>query len=272
MSALNNWADPSRAGAQDIAEMAAALEARGRADDQAAVNAALINVLAPTPGERLLEAGCGTGLLCRPTAVTVAPGGSVTGVDISPQFVQIARNTAGAAGLGQALLWCAGRAECLPFRDGCFDGALAARLLLHVANPEAVLRELRRVVRPGGRVLAMDWDFDTSAVDHSDRDLTRRVLHWRCDHHGGNNWSGRQLWRQMAAAGLSEVKAVPVVSVARHAQDSLTLSLLRAAQVTRDGGGITPAEHDAWVAELQAAIAAGRFFASIVYFIVIGKR
>ncbi len=68
------------------------------------------------------------------------------------------------------------------------------------------------------------------------------------------------------------MRAVPIVSVARREQDSLTLSLLRAAQVALDGGGITPAEHDAWVAELRAALAAGRFFASIVYFIVVGEH
>ena len=132
--------------------------------------------------------------------------------------------------------------------------------------------ELARVLHPGGRLVAMDWDFDTVAVDHSNREVTRRLLHWRCDHYGGNNWSGRQLWRLMAAAGLSNLRAVPIVSVARGEQDSLTLSLFRAAQVARDGGGITPGEHDAWVAELRAALSAGCFFASIVYFIVIGER
>ena len=76
----------------------------------------------------------------------------------------------------------------------------------------------------------------------------------------------------MSIAGLSNIRVEPIVSVARGEQDSLTLSLLRAAQVARDGGEITPNEHDAWVAELRAALSAGSFFASIVYFIVIGER
>ena len=273
MSHANHWANPSAAGAQDLADMAASLEERGRALDQQPVNAALISALAPAPGERLLEAGSGTGMLCRQIAATVAPGSAlITGLDISPGFIRIAQDYAARDGLSGGLHWCAGQAEALPFGDASFDGALAARLLLHTPDPPAVFGELARVLRRGGRLAAMDWDFDTVAVDHPNRELTRRLLHWRCDHYGGNNWSGRQLWRQMSAAGLANVRAIPIVSIARRPQDSLTLSVLRAAQVAMDGGGITPGEHDAWVAELRSALSAGYFFASIVYFIVVGER
>ena len=65
-----------------------------------------------------------------------------------------------------------------------------------------MIREMKRVVKSAGRVVVMDWDFDTVTVDHPDRELTRRLLHWRCDRRGGNNWSGRQLWRRMHTAGF----------------------------------------------------------------------
>ena len=159
----------------------------------------------------------------------------------------------------------------MPFLEASFTAALAARLFLHVSKPEVVLREVRRVVRPGGKLVAMDWDFETVAVDLPNRELTRRILHWRCDHYGGNNWSGRQLYRQMAAAGFFSLQVFPVVSVACREHDSLTQSLFRAAQVTRDGGGITPAEHAEWMGEFRSALAAGNFFASIVYYIVSGE-
>ncbi|MDR3576852.1 MAG: methyltransferase domain-containing protein [Anaerolineaceae bacterium] len=272
MSHANNWANPSNASVQDIAAMASSLEDRSLAHDQQPVNSALINTLAPSPGDRLIEAGCGSGVLCRLLAPQVTPLGRITGLDISPGLISLAQNYAVKAGLADWIDWCSGKAEALPFPDGCFDGALAARLLLHVSKPEVVLKELARVVRPGGKIAAMDWDFETVAVDHSNRELTRRLLHWRCDHYGGNNWSGRQLWKQMADAGLSRLKMVPVVSVAHCEQDSLTISLFRAAQVACAGGEISPAEHDAWVAELKSALAAGSFFASIVYFIVVGER
>lgn len=252
--------------------MATALEERGRAADQVQVNTGLMGMLAPNPDDRLLEVGCGSGILCRQIAPAVAPDGRVTGLDISPGLIRIARDYARQAGLVNGIDWCTGKAEALPFPEASFTGALAARLFLHVSAPQAALKELHRVVRPGGKLVAMDWDFETVAVDHSNRELTRRILHWRCDHYGGNNWSGRQLYRQMMEAGFYHVEMFPVVSVARGERDSLTLSLFRAAQVTCEGGGITPAEQDAWTGELNSSLAAGSFFASINYFIVSGKR
>jgi hypothetical protein len=76
----------------------------------------------------------------------------------------------------------------------------------------------------------------------------------------------------MAAAGLGNVKALPVVSVARRENDSLTLSLFKAAQVARDGGAIAPIEYEAWIGELKNNLKTDLFFASIVYFIVVGER
>ena len=272
MSQRNNWSNPSKASARDVAEMAAALEERAQALDQLQVNRALMDTLAPVAGEHILEVGCGSGVLSRQVAPGVVPGGKITGVDISPEFLKIAQGYVASTDFPTSFQWSAGQAEVLPFQDASFDGVFAARLLLHVSNPRSVLNELTRVTRPGGRVVVMDWDFDTVAIDHSNREMTRRVMHWRCDHHGGNNWSGRQLWGLMAATGLVNVRAVPIVSVAQRENDSLTLSLFRAAQVARDGGAIVPNEYDDWVEEIRSSLATGCFFASIVYFIVVGER
>ena len=65
---------------------------------------------------------------------------------------------------------------------------------------------------------------------------------------------------------------IPVATVARDETAALTGSVFRAAEVARDGGAITPAEHDAWTGELRRQLAEGRFLASITYFIVRGVR
>jgi hypothetical protein len=116
----------------------------------------------------------------------------------------------------------------------------------------------------------MDWDFDSVIVDHSDRELSRRLLQWRSDHHGGNNWSGRQLWRRMKKTGLQDLSVHPWVSIAYCELDGLTQSLWRAAEVAREGGAISPVEQETWVKELKDRVQAGTFFASIVYFIIMG--
>jgi SAM-dependent methyltransferase len=270
LSRTNIWSNPSQAGAAEVSQMAAFLEERSRTPDMLEINAAVCKTLAPAPGEHILEVGCVSGVLCRMIAPYLQPDGCVVGVDISAQFLVEAQKYAFQEGIDELIIFECGIGESLPYPDATFDGALAARLLLHAGDPDAVVCEMARVVKPGGRVVVMDWDFDSVVVDHPDRELTRRLLHWRNDHHGGDNWSGRQLWRRMATAGLQSLSVQPAVTVVHSEADGLTQSLWRAAQVARDNGGISPDEHDAWVGTLKERIQAGTFFASIVYFIVSG--
>jgi len=270
MSHYNVWSNPSSTSSENVANMAAFLEERSHCPDSVITNQALCAALAPAPGERLLEVGSGIGVLCRLIAPHLLPGGSITGIDISPEFARHAQRYAGEAGLADAITFDTGNAEALPYGDGVFDGSFASRMLLHAADPDLIVHQLARVVRPGGRVVLMDWDFDTVAVDHPDRALTRLLLHWRTDNHGGDNWSGRQLYRRALQEGLVDLEVIPVVTVARSEREGLTQTLWRAAEVARNGGGISDKEHDAWVGKLKQHLADGTFFASIVYFIVKG--
>lgn len=270
MSLSNNWSNPSKAGAAEVSQMAAFLEERSRSSDMQEVNAAVCKVLDPGPGDRILEVGCGSGVLCRMIAPYLQPNGHMVGLDISPHFLLEAKKHILQEDAGEYVTFECGAGESLPYSSAVFDGAFAARLLLHAQDPDAIVREMARVVKPGGRIVVMDWDFDSVVVDHPERELTRRLLHWRCDHQGGDNWSGRQLWRRMVVAGLQCLSVHPVITVVHGETDGLTQSLLRAAQVSRDGGAISANEFDTWVYKLKERIQERTFFASIVYFIVKG--
>jgi len=266
----NAWANPSLAGSEDVARMAEFLEERSQRPDQLQVNQAVCAAVSPQPGERLLDLGSGTGALSRLVAPQVKPDGSIAGLDISLEFNLFARRILAEMETANIVNLLTGQAERLPFEENCFDGAWGARLLLHATQPDAIVSEMKRVVRPGGRVVLADWDFDTIAIDHPDRELTRRLIHWRTDNHGGNNWSGRQLLARAQDAGLKDIEVKPLVIVARDERPALTPSLYRAAEVARDGSGISAEEHDVWVEELKSRIRSGKFLASIVYFIVKG--
>lgn len=272
MTHQNGWSNPSAQGKQEALDMAAFLEERASFPDQILIDQTLVETLAPSPGERLLEVGCGSGVLCRRIARQVEPEGRVTGIDISAEMVAAARANTKMEGLKGVLHFEVSSAEQTPYPEAYFDAAFAARLLLHVPNPAQVVAEMVRVIRPGGRVVLMDWDFDTVTVDHPDRELTRRLLHWRADHYGGNNWSGRTLLRHAHRAGLKDLRVVPAVVTARDEGYGFTQSLWRAAQRACQGGAITKSEHDEWVGFLKDQIHKGAFFASIVYFIVIGWK
>lgn len=272
MNHTNAWSDPSQADPEDISRMAEHLEERSKRSDQLQVNWAVCEALDPQPGERLLEVGCGTGTLCRLVASHLTLGGKVIGLDISSRFIDIARQRSPWEVHSGLIHYKTAQAEAIPYTDDCLDGAWAVRLLLHATDPNAVVSEMARVVRPGGRIVLADWDFETATVDHPNRELTRRLLHWRNDHKGGDNWSGRQLLARASDAGLRKISVTPLVVVARDEEPALTQSLWRAAEVARDGGAITPDEHDIWISTLKERIAGGRFFASIVYFIVKGWK
>ncbi|MFE0604518.1 class I SAM-dependent methyltransferase [Streptomyces sp. NPDC058892] len=100
------------------------------------------------PGDRVLDAGCGTGRALGALRAAVGPAGTVLGVDLTPQMLAAAVR-AGRADAGALLLADVAR---LPLRDGSLDAVFAAGLVAHLPDPEANLRELSRVVRPGGRL------------------------------------------------------------------------------------------------------------------------
>jgi ubiquinone/menaquinone biosynthesis C-methylase UbiE len=264
---VNPWSNPDTLARQDVLNMALLLETRAQTSDQQRLHQAVVAALDPQPGARVLDLGCGTGVIARQLAARVGATGSVLGVDVSTTMLEVAK----AHGTHPTLRFEQGDATALQYEDGRFDQAIAARLLMHVPHPHAVLRELRRVVRPGGRLALLERDWGTFAVDHRDRALTRRILDWRCDTIDGDNWMGRQLPRLCAESGWQVRDVEPLVSVARDEQTTLAGSLRHAARLAVEHNVISATEHEAWIGELEQRLAQGTFFATINDHLVIAE-
>lgn len=101
------------------------------------------------PGSNVLDVATGTGAVARRL---LERGCTVTGLDQSPEMLRVAR-----AGLGDRARFVEGRAEQLPFEDASFDALTFTYLLRYVEDPGAVLRELARVVRPGGTIAMLEF-------------------------------------------------------------------------------------------------------------------
>ena len=108
-------------------------------------------------GESVLDVGCGTGTLAIAAKRRVGQGGDVLGIDVSPEMIARARKKASKAALkidfrNEAI-------EALPFADAQFDGVLSTLMLHHMPAKvrEQGVREMRRVLKPGGRVLILDF-------------------------------------------------------------------------------------------------------------------
>ena len=101
------------------------------------------------PGERVLDVACGTGVVTRMAAKAVGPDQRVTGLDLNPGMLAVARASQDAASID----WMESDADALPFDDGKFDVVLCQMGLQFIQNKLAALREMHRVLTPGGRIL-----------------------------------------------------------------------------------------------------------------------
>jgi SAM-dependent methyltransferase len=116
----------------------------------------LLDAAAVGIGHTVLDVACGTGVVAAAATERVGPSGAVTGVDINPGMIAVAART-------QGVRWAQADAARLPFPDGGFDRVLCQAGLQFVPDRLGALREMRRVLRPGGRVALLVW----RALHHS---------------------------------------------------------------------------------------------------------
>jgi demethylmenaquinone methyltransferase/2-methoxy-6-polyprenyl-1,4-benzoquinol methylase len=124
---------------------------------------AMVEAVAADPGERVLDVATGTGLVSE--ALVRRYGCTVVGLDQSNAMLEAARaRLARDAELGRRVSLVVGEAERLPFEDAEFDHLTFTYLLRYVDDPAATLRELARVVRPGGRVASLEFAVPPSPI------------------------------------------------------------------------------------------------------------
>ena len=112
----------------------------------------LVEAAALRPGERVLDVACGTGVVTRRAAERVGAGGAVAGLDVNAAMLAVARSAAATA--SPPIRWYESSAEAMPLPDESFDVVLCQLGLQFIPDKGAALREMRRVLVPGGRLLA----------------------------------------------------------------------------------------------------------------------
>ena len=216
------------------------------------------------PGDRVLDVGCGPGFYVAELVEQVGPTGSVTGVDASPQTLELARRrTEGRDNVALQLA----DATALPVPDGAFDAALSVQVLEYVTDVDAALAELHRAVAPGGRVVIWDVDWSTVSWHSTDPARMARVLRaW--DGHLADPCLPRTLAARLRAAGFTDVAAEGhTFATTERTPDAYGAAIVPLiAQYVAGRDGVTEDEAAAWAAELGELGKRGEFFFACVQF------
>jgi arsenite methyltransferase len=235
-------------------------------------------LLAPSPGERILDVGCGPGAASRYLAYRVGPRGRVVAVDRSTVWVARFRETIDQIRIKSIDIVAAG-AEALPFPDDVFDAVLCVNVLEAVPDRAGALGEIRRVLRPGGRALVAHDDYDGQVYTSTDRDLGRRVsLAYASSTFASSATSdgqmGRHLWPLFVAAGFAapRLQVFPLVETEyaephlgwRHAQFT--------AGFVSKVSDLTDADLDAWRADLDARSRRGEYLYCLNLYACLGSK
>ncbi|HJU18813.1 MAG TPA: methyltransferase domain-containing protein [Stellaceae bacterium] len=187
----------------------ASLEDRARMPTYQALFRTLIDLMAPAPGEAILEVGCGAGSLVRRLARRLGAQNPITAADANPYLLREAAALAAAQGQDGLIRFTPGNAESLPFADASFDCVYSVTVL-EECNAERAIAEIVRVTRPGGRVgiivRALDmrqwWNLDLPEplrckVERPPYSVAR------------NGVADKSLYRRMRRAGLQDLVAFP---------------------------------------------------------------
>ena len=216
------------------------------------------------PGESVLDVGSGPGFLAAEMASEVGPTGRVSGADISEAMLSMARMHCAKLSSTALVDFQVGDATKLPFPDETFNAAVSTQVYEYVADVDAAIREVKRVLKPGGRVLVVDSDMDSIVWHGADPALTATILRAWDEHLVDPHLPGT-LTRRLRSNGLT-VQAQDAHTVLNLAYDKDTYShgligLIKDFVPGRQG--VTKEHADKWSEQLRRAGEAGSYFFSL---------
>ncbi len=218
-------------------------------------------------GGHILDVGCGLGHEVQRLAQRVGQSGRVVGIDEGESMIAEAKRRV--ARLSLPIDFYVGDAQQLDFDDRSFDLCRAERVIEYVEEPQQMLEEMVRVVRPGGSIIIFDFDKDGMLVDAPDRELMRHIKRVIFDS-VPNGGIGSQLPRLYRQLELQNIQIVPQVFMDPYfLWERLVRGTLDQAV---EAGEISASEVETWWRDLEKTNQAEHFFGAHLGFIVSGQR
>jgi len=210
------------------------------------------HALALRPGDRVLDIGVGPGLLAAEMAAEVGPDGRICVIDISDSMLAIAGTRAEAPGGIRVELEMAG-ANRLPYGAASFDVVVSTQVFEYVEDVPGALDEVRRVLRPGGRVVLLDTDWDSIVWRSRDEGRMARVL-TAFEEHLTDPHLPRTLGDLLANAGFTVThrQVIPMLNAGYQARTYSAGLIDIVTGFVPGRAGVTEEEARAWADDLRA--------------------
>ena len=230
------------------------------------LRARVVDALKLRPGECLIDVGCGTGTALFQLSGLVGPGGRAVGIDVSDGLLAVAKRRC-----PPSVELIRASATALPFADESFDAYRAERVYLHLDDPKLALAEARRVLRPGGRLVLAEPDWEGLLLDEPDPGLVRRALTAVLADRPGVTIGRRlhrllveqdftQVWVEGYASAVTTLAAADRLMLAPILDHALALGAIDAEEVTHLRRALRDRD------------AAGAFFVALSNFIATATR
>jgi len=222
------------------------------------------------PGDHVADVGCGTGEDVRQLAELVGGSGLAVGFDTSEAMLKEARARHD-AGI-RNLQFIRSSADDLKAESASFDAIRADRVLTHVPDMAGALREMIRVVKPGGRVVVSEPDMLGCWMNNAHYAISTRILQ-AIAHSCAQPFAARDLYHAFREAGLTDVRLIlrPVALTDPQSADNI-LKFGAAVEAMIARGDLTREEAGLWQGEFEERRRAGRFLAGATIFIVVGLK
>jgi ubiquinone/menaquinone biosynthesis C-methylase UbiE len=241
------------------------LEAHGKHPRFAEMLRKYLDAMIIDSAKSVLDLGCGTGVATR--AIGRRPGfsGRVTGIDVSSHLIAAATRLANAEGLGNAVEFRVGDSHSLEIRDASFDAVVAHTLFSHLDDPRAVLKEIVRIVKPGGKVGIFDGDYASLTFGTDDPDKAKADDEAIINAVVTNPRVMRQMPQLLREAGLQLLSAFSYVVADVGRADFWDSAIKSFVKLLPKAGAMTEAEAVEWAAAMFRRSDQGTFFGASNY-------
>lgn len=221
---------------------------------------------------RILDLGCGTGVVTRALAKSKDFNGEIVGVDFSDALIDAAKRLASEEGLSERIEFRVGDSHALDVEDNSYDAVLAHTLVSHVSDPTSVIADAARVTVPGGAIAIFDGDYASLTFGAGDSELNATMVDGILDAVVANPYVMRQLPHLLFANGLDLLEFLPEVH-AEAGRGSFFANMAESYIPMAVKVGTIPENTGSdWLAAQKAASESGTFFGACNYYTYLAQK